>query len=187
MIFCFIFCRSYITFNNMIPLFAFASALGLLAFTAAKTVDTNSDCKAVMISGGLSDRFPGVIAHGVHSITVEDLQTYFDANATEKNSIPTINRDLNDDQAILFYAPETPKSMFETVAMRATDLVLSHMDDQKYDIKEYSTLEKVVHTLHMHEVWHRARAMFEKIKTSPPTSSLCQCVTDINNNGVMEV
>ena len=42
--------------------------------------------------------------------------------------------------------------MFMTPGMRAVDQVLSHMDDPNWDVKKYSTLERMVHVMHMNEV-----------------------------------
>lgn len=101
----------------------------------------------------LTRGFPGVVAHGLHSITLEDLQYYFDASAKEDNHVPTINLDLVSEHAVLGYAPSVGLDRpFPSQFMRAVDQVLSHMDDPNYDVKKYSTLERLVHVMHMNEV-----------------------------------
>lgn len=140
------------------------------------------------MKGGASDRFPGLVAHGIHSLTVGDLQLFFKADVTSKNIIPTINADLRDRQAILFNAPDIPvNSMFATPGMRILDRVLSHMDNPDYDIREYNALERIIHAMHMQEVWHGASIEYAKLAKTPPSKELCLCVTDVDNNGVMEV
>ena len=67
--------------------------------------------------------------------------------------VPTINLDLVSPHAVLGYAPASGAgSMFMTPGMRAVDQVLSHMDDPNWDVKKYSTLERMVHVMHMNEV-----------------------------------
>ena len=47
------------------------------------------------------------------------------------------------------------KNHFVTVGMKVVDEVLMHMDDENYMAKGYSSLENLVHGLHMHEEWQR--------------------------------
>lgn len=166
---------------------AFLLLMASAAVTMSATVPLN-DCRAVLKEAGASDRFPGLVAHGIHSLTVADLKLYFKADVTSKNGIPTVNADLKNDQAILFNAPDTPvDSMFSTPGMRALDRVLSHMDDPSYDIREYNTLDRVTHALHMHEVWHAASVEYAKLASKPPSKDVCRCATSVDNNGVLEV
>lgn len=160
-----------------------ATAFGLPADDATK------QCSDTLKAHGISSRFGGVIAHGIHSINVEQLRN-FEPNVTEKNIIPTVNMDLSDDTAILPHAPamkHSPGKMFETEAMRTVDGILSHMDDKKYDIKGYSALERLVHALHMREVWYRAQRAYPKIKAAPPPAEVCACALDASNNGILKV
>jgi len=167
--------------------------LRLLCITLALTTAfaspvAHNDCTSVLQSVGATERFPGVVAHGVHSITVEQLQQ-FKPDVTEKNIVPTINMDLSDGQAILPHALYGPKAdkVFKTEAMRTVDQVLSHMDNSKYDIKQYSALERLVHALHMKEVWNSVHPHYENMEKSPPAAEVCQCARDIENNGVMKM
>lgn len=81
----------------------------------------------------------------------------FDPTATVKNFIPTVNRDLTSNQPILPYAPEITtkdKSEFFTDGDWRNDiLILSHMDENKYEIDGYSTLGPIAHTFHVEEVY----------------------------------
>ena len=64
-----------------------------------------STCDNVMSEGGLTPRFASSVAHRVHSLTVEDIQYYFSAAATEANNIPTVNQDLSSTTRVLSFAP----------------------------------------------------------------------------------
>ena len=61
------------------------------------------------------------------------------------------------------------------------------MDSSSYDIKFFSTLERVVHAFHMEEMWMMALHQYQKLKTNPPGSQACQCAMDMENNGIMKM
>jgi len=156
---------------------------------ASPLIDTKNQedfCSDTLKAAGLSEQFPLVVAHGIHSITVQQLRK-FKPDVTEKNPIPTVNVDLLSNAPILFHAPNEPDvgKSFKTDGMRALDQVLSHMDNPKYDIGPYNTLERVVHSLHMQEVWYNARSAYETLKQQPPSTDACKCALDIENNGVL--
>ena len=65
-----------------------------LSFTGV--LHKNESCQPIMKKHHLSGRFPGAVAHGIHSITLEDIRHYFDPEATESNGVPTLNYDLKD-------------------------------------------------------------------------------------------
>ena len=44
-----------------------------------------------MAEAGLSEWFPQLVAHSIHSLTVEDIRYYFKPDVTEDNGIPTGN------------------------------------------------------------------------------------------------
>jgi len=148
-----------------------------------------SGCSVVMSDGGLSKRFPGAVAHALHSITLQDIQHYFNPRATENNNIPMVNLNLRADPAILLHAPDVPRDqLFKSMGMSVVDQVLSNMDKEDYDIKEYSALEKIVHSLHMHEVWANIQTHYQILKKNPPSDArFCPCVTDIDSNGVLKM
>uniref|UniRef100_A0A914EN43 Uncharacterized protein n=1 Tax=Acrobeloides nanus TaxID=290746 RepID=A0A914EN43_9BILA len=97
---------------------------------------------------------------------------------------------LTSDVAILPYAPDRKApndDKFHSDGMRTLDEVLSHMDDQHYDAKFLTPLEKVVHAFHMKEVWEAAREEYSKLKAHPPGNTTCECVMDIENNGILKM
>ena len=112
-----------------------------------------------MKENGLTGRFPGAVAHGIHSITLEDIRYYFKADATEENNVPTLNYNLSEKAAPILphaklYGYDTS---FKTVAMRHLDQVLRDMDKKDWYLTNYNTLEKLVHGMHMDEVWAKTK------------------------------
>ena len=140
---------------------------------------------------GLSERFPAAVAHGIHSITLEDIQHYFKPNATEDNKVPTLNYDATSKQPLLRNAPlyGYDKS-FDTLGMRRADQILTHMDNKMWDLKHYNTLEKLVHALHMDEVWAKTKLHYDHLKEQGVWTMdkvLCKCINDIDNNGIVNI
>ena len=64
--------------------------------------------------------------------------------------------------------------------------VLTHMDDNMYEVKNMDGLERVAHAMHMHEMWENAGLHFNSLVKSPANQSLCTCVVDVESNGIME-
>ncbi|CAJ0922556.1 unnamed protein product, partial [Mesorhabditis belari] len=137
------------------------------------------------MSAGASQWFGASVAHSIHSINVRALQK-FEPSTTEKNSVPTVNLDLSADRPILSHAPDRrgpSDSMYLTDGMKTLDEVLSHMGDKKWDIGFFSPLERVVHVFHMQEAWEMTLKEYQKLKQNPPSSDVCKCAKDIENNG----
>ena len=44
-------------------------------------------CKNVMTANGLTSRFPGVVAHALHSLTLQDIKYYFEPAASSKSKV----------------------------------------------------------------------------------------------------
>lgn len=44
--------------------------------------ESSSQCKNVMKANGLTSRFPGAVAHAVHSLTLQDIRFYFEPLAS---------------------------------------------------------------------------------------------------------
>lgn len=68
-----------------------------------------SECKNLMEAAGMSATFGKMVAHVVHSLTIEDLQK-FNPNVGVDNRVPTINMDLTSDDVFLRSAPHAPVS-----------------------------------------------------------------------------
>jgi hypothetical protein len=72
-------------------------------------VDTNEKtCPGILYSAssGLSPSFPGVIAHGIHSLSAPDVRRFFPSSAKMPFSIPVVNPDLSSSEPILFSPPD---------------------------------------------------------------------------------
>lgn len=143
-----------------------ASLLPLMAL-GNPVVHPTPDCPTQMYSkslGNLPPSFPGVIAHGVHSLTLPDIHYYFPSNKSEI-IMPTVNADLLSFEPII-YKPLDFEHSFETPALRVIDLVLSHMNSPHYDMRLYTDLEKVVHAAHMQDIWQDAGKEYMKLQVS---------------------
>jgi hypothetical protein len=60
------------------------------------------------------------------------------------------------------------------------------MDDINYGIRSYNPMERVIHALHMIEVWKSAGAIYKKNQVIPPSTESCQCLADADGNGVLQ-
>lgn len=165
------------------------SAIAINAAPFQDVVHRLPKCHKVMKKHDLTGRFPGAVAHGIHSITLEDIRHYFNPYATENNGVPTLNYDLKSKQPVLpnaiLYGFDTT---FKTVGMRYVDQVMRHMDRKSFYLTGYNTLEQLVHTFHMGEVWANAKVHYDRIiRKSPYDPLLCACVNDIENNGIMKM
>jgi len=165
------------------------SILFILALLACSALSARSEykCDPVFQRNGISERFPGVVAHACHSISAEDLREFFDPSATSRNSIPVVNPDLRSEVPILHDAPEPGSSPFSTPAMRLIDRVLNHMDDKFFDVRGYNALERITHAMHMREVWFEASSRYALLQNSSIPADLCTCALDIENNGIMDI
>ena len=141
-----------------------------------------------MKSAGLTPLFAPMVAHSIHSLTLEDLRYHFKDNATEDNGIPTVNPDFESDQRVLPDAPLVGyDDEFSTQAMKSFDLVMRNMNRTWWGGSEYHVLEKVAHALHMAEVWSAAGKEYRRVgKLVEADSHLCRCVRDVDGSGVID-
>jgi len=164
-------------------------ALLLILFTAAYTKSElwNKVCPTPLSEVGVDRYFGGMVAHTLHSLTLEDVRHYFKKDATADNGIPTVNYDLTPNVTrVLANAPQSGYDLrFKTMAMRHTDQVLSKMSTKDWGIRHYSIVEAMVHVHHMAELWERSRPHYENFVKSPPTDKVCRCLRRINENGVI--
>jgi len=145
-----------------------------------------STCSNVMRVAKIDFDFANAIAHRAHSLTLEDVEYYFKSDTL--NPIPTVNPDLTvaNQTRVLLHAPKDGYDReFETIALRHTDKVLSKMNRKDWEVKYYSTLEKLVHTHHMAELWSRSMKHYEKYTQDGLSEELCTCLRDVENNGVL--
>lgn len=143
-------------------------------------------CREVFEVHNISTIFPKAVAHSTHSITLDDLQFYFDENIGEENGVETVNLDLTGDPPILPNAPPAEMSPLVTRGFQTVDRVLSHMDNKNWMAKHYNTLERIVHAFHMQEIWTKASKAYQEFRDNPPNDEICDCVTDTDANGIHE-
>merc|ERR1712038_576403 len=144
-------------------------------------------CSDVMARNGLNfSSFWQGAAHGLHSLHLEEIRYFFEANAREKNKIPVVNKNLSSEQAILFNAPLAGyDEQFNTMALKVMAYFMRN-DRPDFFEQGLNTLEKLSHQYHMHEIYAAAAPIYKRMKENPPTDSeLCGCVNDITGNGIL--
>ena len=83
-------------------------SLSVGAGVAAPPSAQGLDCPTLMYSDHLAaipPMFPGVVAHGVHSLTIPDIHFYFPNNNSDIR-MPVVNPDLLSLEPILFKPPD---------------------------------------------------------------------------------
>jgi len=167
--------------------------LPLLISSSLGDDDLNAtECYELAVNSGLvTSDFPTIVMHGIHSLAMENLHRYFDDDAPSNVSIPVINYNLSDDAPAVLSSPPVLNltNPFSSPAMNALDHVLSHMTDNDYDIRNAPPMERVVHALHMLEIWQQAGRHYKKIGKRPRDRKLlkrvCPCLADVENNNIL--
>jgi len=144
-------------------------------------------CIDVMANNGLNfTSFWHGAAHGLHSISLEEIRHYFEPEAPAENRIPVVNSNLSSEQTILFNAPLRGYDKdFNTMALKVMAFFMLN-DKPDFFEQGVNTLEKITHQYHMHEIYASAAPIYESMKTTPPTDpELCPCVNDVTGNGIL--
>merc|ERR1711962_873824 len=144
-------------------------------------------CSDVMARNGLNfSSFWQGAAHGLHSLHLEEIRYFFEANATDNNKIPVVNKNLSSEQPILFNAPLAGyDGQFNTMALKVMAYFMRN-DRPDFFEQGLNTLEKLTHQYHMHEIYAAAAPIYKKMKQNPPTDpELCGCVNDITGNKIL--
>merc|ERR1712215_224932 len=139
-----------------------------------------SSCKGIRKSFCIGDQFHFAAAHGTHSMTLQQLQYFFDASATADNNIPIVNFDLSS-QLLLSSAPDLHlNNSFTTPTMHSVDHILSNWENENFFMKGASVLELLVHNLHMYETLSVSGNIYQKISKKPRMRKnirkLCSCL-----------
>jgi len=155
---------------------------------AVPVLPGNDSCAEILAAANVTGRFAVAVAHGIHDITVEDLREFKGDVPCAGNGVPTVNRDLRSESAVLPSAPclDDGDSPFATPSMRVVDAALTRMDDMNYDIGTTSGLQRLVHAFHMREVWALASAQYQALAADPPGRAACACALDVDGNSVLE-
>ena len=159
-----------------------ASIIGL---TLANPID--QECPATLSKAGFNMTFlrEGA-AHGIHSISVQDIRYYFDADFPVQNNVPTVNLQLDSPDLILSSAPFG--SDFKTPGMRVLDTILSNDDGESdnFAIQGLSVMEKIAHGMHMLEVWQKTSQFYQDFKANPVSHEVCACAIDDEQTGMLD-
>ena len=162
----------------------------ILVVSQARSLRLRSPaCSQLLAAQGYSANFNETIAHAIHSMTVEGLQL-FNVKATERNSVPTVNMDRSSAQKVVPFAPLYPLGNdFKTREMNVVDKILSEIGNAHDGLgPNWSPVERIAHTFHMWDLWHRILDVYQsRVMSDPPTDTVCQCLLDVRNNGIYEV
>ena len=141
-------------------------------------------CEETLSDNCIDGDFPRSIAHGIHSLTLQDLRYYFDENAPTDNMIPSINFDLSSPDLLFDSAPFLQlNNSFKTPAMNSVDHILSNWESKNFMMTHGSVLEKLVHNLHMYETLSMSGKIYKKIvkklkkkNMKEKIDGICSCI-----------
>jgi len=150
--------------------------------------ETSPLCDDIFSNIGLNySSFWKGAAHGVHSLSLEEIRYFFKANASEQNKIPTVNIDFRSENIINFNAPIWGyEDRFGTWALKIMDWFM--LNDKPYLYQNrVNTLEKITHQYHMQEIYERAAVIYNQLLESPPedVTNVCKCANDLTDNGIL--
>ena len=146
-------------------------------------------CEAAATAAGVNlTTYADSVSHSIHSITVEDIQFFFEPDFPIENTIPTVNVDFLEGEDPVIGSAPAGHSAFRFPGLATFDFILSNNDKpESFLVNGMSTLEKLSHQLHMHEMWMKAAVMYKQIKTRQfDTDSICPCLIDEQNNGIID-
>ncbi len=114
-------------------------------------LSTVDQCEPARQAGIDFTTFSEIVAHNMHSLSVEDIHYFFDDKFPINNTLPTVNFDLTGSPVLLF-APSRP-SVFKFPGGAAFDFILSNNDQpDKFGELGLTTLEEIMHQMHMLEM-----------------------------------
>jgi len=145
-------------------------------------------CDEIFANNGMNySTFYEGAAHGIHSLSLEEIRHFFKADAPEHNRIPTVNIDFRSEDVIHFNAPLWGyENRFDSWALKIMDWFM--LNDQPYLYQNRAnTMEKITHQYHMHEIYERASVIYNELVENPPknVNGFCGCATDLTDNGIM--
>jgi len=160
----------------------------VLVCSAIVLVNSRLSCPDIFSKFCVGEDFHHAAAHGIHSLTLQELQYFFDESATEDNSIPMVNFDLSSPQLTLPSVPDLKlNNSFLTPSMNSVDHILSNWENADFFMSKASVLEMLVHNLHMYETLSVSGKIYAKIKKKPKNNMkrLCKCMEQ-GEAGVIE-
>jgi len=162
-------------------------SLYLIVGSVSLVLGSDPSCGDIFAINGLnSSSFAAGVAHGLHSLSLEELRYYFEEDAPEDNNIPTANINLKDDEAVLDHVPLRGfEDRFNTWSLKIMDWYMLNNNKNIFQ-KGLNVMEKIIHQYHMHEVFQKASVIYKDLSGNPPSSELCDCITDEEFNGIHE-
>jgi len=149
--------------------------------------DKSIDCYDVFGNAGMNySSFWLDAAHGIHSLSLEEIRHFFKPDAPEDNKIPTVNIDFRSEDVIHFSAPLWGyEDRFDTWALKIMDWFM--LNDKPYLYETgVNAMEKLSHQYHMQEIYTRAAKVYKMLVENPPTDlNLCRCANDVTANGIL--
>jgi len=145
------------------------------------------NCSQILGTIALTDP-EHMIAHSIHSLTLNMIRVYFNPNATAENGIPTVNLNRSEQNHLHENAVfvNLTNSMDDYGPFFSLDLILSNMDDTDYGIKNSNVLDRIAHAMHMHHMWEHASKMYKDLVENPPESATCTCLMDTHKEAIMK-
>ena len=118
------------------PLLPHIFLLSSTAVLALPPPDVSRTCGEIFQDNGLNyTTFSLGAAHGLHSISLEEIRHFFEAEAPEINKIPVINTDFRSEQSLLFNAPLWGFSdRFSTWSLKIMDFFM--LNDKPYFLEQ---------------------------------------------------
>jgi len=158
----------------------------LVCLLGAALADHHHKCNNIMSKAGISDNFAKHVSHAIHSLTVEDLQEYFNKDAGVNNNIPVVNPRLRDEPRVLENAPMMNYDPeFATSGMKHFDIIMKGINMDGWRLSSFGLLERLSHIFHMSEIWAEAGKKYKRVKRRINVDSdLCECVRDTESNGL---
>ena len=109
-------------------------------------------------------------------------------NAMEENNVATLNYGLLGLMSILLDAKLYGyDASSQTIRIRHLDQVLKDMDRKNWYLTNYNTLGRLVHTIHMNEIWAKTKVHYDSISLLKYNENLRACVKDTKNNGLLKM
>ena len=157
---------------KILPIFLFVCLLAIPGY------GRRDICPNTLSSFCIGEDFHHAAAHGIHALTLQELQYFFDDSATEDNNIPIINFNLSSPDLTLPSVPDLKLgNSFLTPSMNSVDHILSNWENEDFFMRNASVLEMLVHNLHMYETLSSSGNIYKEIKKSNKSMNmLCNCM-----------
>ena len=88
-------------------------------------IPNESQCAEIMSNAGIDvDTFNDSVSHGIHAMTVEHLNFFFNANISVDNNIPTVNTNFSGPDIIPFAPSISDDPESKSLLMKLIDFII---------------------------------------------------------------